>query len=287
MKLKSGIIFFLFLGNTCLCQISIDDNIQFGKYLFGTKQYEDAIYLFQKTDLVEAKHGQIDTINFFLAKSYYQIKDFPHAISYFSRLHNTHKLMALEATYFEAYLYATIGEHTKAISTLNLVNTDSLVLNRLTTFEKAGTYLLQRNLKAFDELSISFDRSIYQFAQQEGSLLNIRQDLKEHKNKSPLLAGALSALIPGSGKIYAGKTGEGIVGLLINGILGLQTYEAYRKDGFQSARFWIFGSVFSFFYIGNIWGSVFTVKISNDEFNEAVNHQILFDMHIPLRTIFH
>ena len=86
--------------------------------------------------------------------------------------------------------------------------------------------------------------------------------------------------------MYAGKVGQGIAGLLSTSLFGLQAYEAYRKDGLNSARFIIFGGLFSAFYVANIWGSVFTVKLRRDEFNNAVNKAILVDLHIPLRTIF-
>jgi hypothetical protein len=59
-----------------------------------------------------------------------------------------------------------------------------------------------------------------------------------------------------------------------------------RKDGVSSPRFIIYGSLFSLFYIGNIWGSALSVKIKRQEFNEKIDEQILFDMHIPLRTLF-
>ena len=52
----------------------------------------------------------------------------------------------------------------------------------------------------------------------EGSRIFI--DLSENPDyKSPALAGILSAVIPGSGKMYVGEWGDGITGLLIPGCL--------------------------------------------------------------------
>ncbi len=63
-------------------------------------------------------------------------------------------------------------------------------------------------------------------------------------------------------------------------------YEAYRKAGAGSARFIAFGSLFSVFYIANIWGSVLAVKIKQKEYYRAYDNQILFDLHIPLRNLY-
>jgi TM2 domain-containing membrane protein YozV len=96
----------------------------------------------------------------------------------------------------------------------------------------------------------------------------------------------MSAIIPGSGKIYAGQLGQGIAAFLQNAIFGLQAYEGLQKDGIKSPRFIIYGGLFTLFYIGNVWGSALSVQIKRREFNEKVDEQIIFDMHIPLRTIF-
>ena len=114
---------------------------------------------------------------------------------------------------------------------------------------------------------------------------NCRQ-IQMFRPKSPWVAGIMSVVIPGSGKIYAGKTGQGIITFIQNLALGLQAYEAYRRDGWKSPRFLVYGGLFTFFYVGNIWGSALTVHVRRQEFNDKVNEQILFNMQIPIRTVF-
>lgn len=97
---------------------------------------------------------------------------------------------------------------------------------------------------------------------------------------------ALSAIVPGLGKIYAGRLGEGVSAFLITTTMGLVAVENYIKDGWKDPKTIIFGSLFSVFYIGNIWGSTLSVKLINDEFNKEVNEQILFNLRVPLRIIF-
>jgi TM2 domain-containing membrane protein YozV len=79
--------------------------------------------------------------------------------------------------------------------------------------------------------------------------------------KSPALAGILSAVIPGSGKMYVGEWGDGITGLLITGLFAFLAYDNFRTD--NTTRAWIFTGIGAFFYAGNIYGSVASAQIFN------------------------
>jgi TM2 domain-containing membrane protein YozV len=79
-----------------------------------------------------------------------------------------------------------------------------------------------------------------------------------------MLAGTLSAIIPGTGRIYAGRLTDGLYSLLVIGTTGWQAYEGFQDDGVRSTRGWIYGAVCGFFYLGNVYGSVVAVKIHND-----------------------
>ena len=113
------------------------------------------------------------------------------------------------------------------------------------------------------------------------------------KKKSPALAGLMSAVIPGTGKIYAGYKGQGLAAMITVGILGVSAAESYfrpfdrsGKKGYKSPEFIAFGSLFTIFYVGNLWGSVLSVKLAREHELREINDEILFDMHIPLRRIF-
>lgn len=281
------IILCLFVEIVAYSQSQQEKDLKFAQYLVNTRQSEDAIHFIKSLPRQSLSEDHQDTLHFLLGKSYYQLQDLTNSAFHFSKLNDPQHPLYVESRFFESFNYLHLEKTEEAISILNQLSPEPGVLNGLRNFEVAGAYLLKREYALFDTLARSFDQQYYQFSAQEKSLLEVRKDLAQHKRKSPLMAGIFSSIIPGSGKIYAGKTGQGIAGLLTTGILGLQALEGYRKDGADSARFLIFGSVFSIFYIGNIWGSVFTVKLTNDEFNEAVDHQILFDLHIPLRTVFH
>jgi len=69
-------------------------------------------------------------------------------------------------------------------------------------------------------------------------------------------------------------------------MLGAITYENYRKEGFRNYKTITFGSLLTVFYAANIYGSVYSVKIYREEFNQQLHHAVLFNMHIPIRTVF-
>jgi len=101
--------------------------------------------------------------------------------------------------------------------------------------------------------------------------------------KDPTKAAIFSAVIPGSGKIYAGRSIDGVFSFIL--IAGT-TYLAY--NGFQNDRnvkAWLFTGITGIFYIGNIYGSYINARLYNSqkfaEIRAGVNFEIdkLFILH--------
>jgi len=97
---------------------------------------------------------------------------------------------------------------------------------------------------------------------------------KAINKKSVLLASGFSMIIPGAGKWYYGQFGAGLNMFIANSVLGLQTYESYKKAGVQSARFYIFGSLFSVFYLSNIYGTCKGLIKAKKDRRKQLNHEI-------------
>jgi hypothetical protein len=94
------------------------------------------------------------------------------------------------------------------------------------------------------------------------------------KLKSPLTAGFLSTLLPGSGKLYARRGWDGLYSLLIVGSLVWQSYEGYRKDGPFSVRCLLFGGLGGVFYTGNIYGSIIAARNYNESKRLALTERV-------------
>lgn len=153
-------------------------------------------------------------------------------------------------------------------------------------YQRQALALLQREFGLFEKLRKDSSPSFPEFATESINLTGYANDLMHFKKKSPVLAGALSAILPGAGRVYGGQPGHGIITLLQHGVFGYMSYEAYRKDGLQSPRFILVGSIFSMLYISNIYGSAVGIKVRQKEFYHAVDRQILLDMRISLRNLY-
>lgn len=107
-------------------------------------------------------------------------------------------------------------------------------------------------------------------------------ELPDYKDKSPWLAGAMSAVIPGSGKIYAGDLRSGVSTFLIVGALGAMAAESWSKLGIKDWRTITLSSLFGVFYIANIYGSALSVSVTKQTYEDAQKATLLFGLRIPL-----
>ncbi len=92
--------------------------------------------------------------------------------------------------------------------------------------------------------------------------------------KKPWLSGGMSALVPGTGKIYSGYWKDGLISLLFVGISAWQAYRGVENKGVQSAYGWIYGGVSLGFYLGNIYGSVKAAHKYNHTRNHAIFEKV-------------
>ena len=121
--------------------------------------------------------------------------------------------------------------------------------------------------------------NIYQFRWEEARevLQNYANDeklnrlLEEAANlpqKSTRFAKVLSAVVPGTGQMYAGKWRSGINALLLNGVLGYVTVDTVLEANYIDAALWTY-FIFQRYYRGNLYRAGRTVE----EFNEEASHQ--------------
>lgn len=105
----------------------------------------------------------------------------------------------------------------------------------------------------------------------------------EVREKSPVLAAGLSTLVPGLGKIYAGRLGEGISAFLINGVFAALTADQWVHNGPRDWKTITLGSVGAIFYLGNIYGSYHSVSIYENEDRTYKQASQLYDLHTSVR----
>lgn len=277
-------LFFLF-KKTDAQIFPFSKEINFVKYLQSKGQYASANSVLQKIDTANLAQPQKDSLYYEIAWQAYTQKKLDSAVIFFQKISSADSRFK-KASFFASYCQAYTKKFDESRLTLLSIAPKDSVENELRNFELAGLALLQRDYKKYQSYQAGFSFNSYILKQEETNLNKYNTVLIAQRKKSPVVAGVLSAIIPGSGKWYAGKKKQGIAAFLPVISAGFLTLEAYNRGGLKDARFWLYGTVFSTFYIGNIWGSVVSVKIKNQEFNRLYENKILFDMHIPLRNFF-
>lgn len=159
-------------------------------------------------------------------------------------------------------------------------------------FEQSDTLQYLRGVVAYDVRDFSLAAAQFaavpessSYSVQAKSFLDVWNSTPEvpgYKARSPFLAAAMSAVIPGSGKIYAGDLRSGISTFLVVGALGGMAAESWIKLGGRDWRTIALSSVFGLFYIGNIYGSAVSVSVITNTYQDAQKATLLFDLRIPL-----
>lgn len=101
------------------------------------------------------------------------------------------------------------------------------------------------------------------------------ENTPENEYLSPFLAAGMSAIIPGSGKVYAKRWRDGLSSLLFVGITAFQSYRGFSQGGSDSVYGWIMGGLSFSFYLGNIYGSVKATKDYNHNLNDRYKEEII------------
>jgi hypothetical protein len=94
--------------------------------------------------------------------------------------------------------------------------------------------------------------------------------------RSSFVAGALSTVVPGSGRIYTNNTRTGILNFLSISTFTWQAIHGFRRKQEKSIYGWICAGVGFSFYVGNIYGSAKGAKrFNNLKRNEAIKKRLI------------
>ena len=156
----------------------------------------------------------------------------------------------------------------------------------MAALQHAGLALITGNISMFKESEMAFTYSDYRLAESERALVELSASLSGQRSRSPWVAAGLSALIPGAGKIYAGKTGQGVASFLAVGSLAAITAEQWKHNGIGNWRTIVAGSLCGIFYIGNIYGSWISVGIHQQEVNDETKAMVIYNLTVPLHSFF-
>ena len=224
------------------------NRLSFGNYLFKQKDYLRANEEFR----AYLSNNPNDTAAFKIAFGNSQMGKSISALSEFKSLSKSNSLMDLSRLYF-------VRENLKTnnFDYFNNLKLDSSYpynqnIQMMSNFSK----LMQGSKEIGEQNFLSpFPNTI------KNSVKKFYERSVNPNYKNATAAGVLSAIIPGSGKIYVGKTGDGITALLVTGLFTFLAVDNFKAD--HKMRAWIFTGLASAFYAGNIYGSVIAAQQYN------------------------
>jgi TM2 domain-containing membrane protein YozV len=237
---------------------------RFADHLFCGKDYLRAAIEYERL----APNARDDTIEFKIALSYSYIKDYYTAIQKFSGIINS-SVYFNKAKLEEMKVNFLINDFTGLRSTYK-----KSIETEVDKYKSEGRKLFNFSYLFTDDELSSKDEFLLPFDVNEKEQISSFYDWKkEPPYKNVTLAGIMSALIPGSGKIYAGETADGIVGFLTTAVFAFIAIDNFKAG--HTTRAWIWTGVAAFFYAGNIYGSVAAAQIHNAkisfEFKDGLN----------------
>jgi hypothetical protein len=149
-------------------------------------------------------------------------------------------------------------------------------------WEAVWTHIyLEDYASASSNLLLIEESSPYQQPSRE--LARALEQLPHLPRKSPLLAGLLATVIPGSGHFYLGEKKQAIFSFITNALLFYGTYEAFAVELYTA------GGFLSFFSLNYYSGNIFGALNGAHKFNRAVREEHFgkvrkkFDVSINLR----
>jgi len=240
---------------------------QEGDYLRAAGEFQRYLFCF------ETIPPDADSIFFKIALCFRAGKNFQKSLDYFQGLVRDFPQSSYldEARYQLAYVYFLMGKYKESLDTaqnnFSLIQSEKhkLKIQQLHglnfIYQKKWLQALQ-HFNSFDETSRNNPLTLI--------LKNLAEEGKNLPHKSKFLAGLMSAIIPGTGKIYARRTADGLFSLLTIGVTSWQAYDGFRKDRTHSVKGWIYGALSAFFYLGNIYGSVVAVNIYNGQLENTL-----------------
>lgn len=247
-----------------------EHSTQFANYLFKSAQYKLAVNEYERVLFFDLEN---DSIKLQILRSLSLGNQTEKAITRAERLYKSSAdfpaIFAKEysGNLFKSQKFRKIPTFLKENKTLE--KRDKYFLYSCSSLYQMDWELSQKTIEQLNGVS-SIDGTRSQKLLESGQAM---------KFKSPGLAMAMSAVIPGSGKVYTKDVPDAIFSLLVIAGNAYQAYKGFSDKGTKSVRGWVFGTIALGFYAGNIYGSHKAAKVYNqrisDEYRNNVN--TLFD----------
>ena len=266
IKIILFVLLFLPLNYSQQIDFQSPKNIKiFADFLFCDKDYWRAIEEYEKY----LNTNPDDSIQFKIAIGYSLMNDQFNSLRKLSSINisspfyeqsRIERLKSIFLQNIDSVFYSSVDE---------LISSKSPYSNNAFQLKNSSLLLTKKELPEKERFLIPFQND------EKFTLNNFYELKKDLPYKSEALAGILSTIIPGAGKIYTNNYGDGITAFIITGLLSYLAYINFEHN--HPTRAWIFTALGAGFYAGNVYGSVASAQIFNAKINfEFEGEVILF-----------
>lgn len=265
-------LIFLGWGNVSADQrYTKEDLLEFARFLYKNKEYARASYEFLRVfHLFENSPSEKLQLNLKIGRCFSFLNQTDQAAQYFRDClsENPPGEIYNRAFVEMGFLMLRNGQYRKSLSFLEEKTTSH---NTLANTLILANMLCQGDAIKAEELLKQYKKNGISYVRSFDKYLDILSDLKL---KSPLKAAIMSAVLPGSGRIYAGRVKEGILSMVSFFATSYLAYEGFHEEGVKSFKGWLFSSIGAFLYVGNIYGSVLSARLTNRQLSQGFNRGI-------------
>lgn len=261
IPLKTKLLIVLLLASVDLFSQNFydhDNSLKFGEYLYNTNQYDLAVREFERCVFLKPD----DRESFlYLFKIHRKSNSFDKAIDSYKRFSGNLNFGEMDTTFGSEYFKLLIQNEKYQDAEYFLTENSYFIGNNDL---KLSTILLRKEWQEAGKFKNDINNEVNK------SLAEITFQGLTLKKKSPVLAGLFSAIIPGTGKIYAGKWKDGVISFLMTSTAAFMSVRGFNKN--QNSFFpWAMGTLAVVYYSGNIYGSSqAALKYNKDKEDELV-----------------
>ncbi len=280
-KIKKGdmrFFFIIFFPVVALGQyfdtIPISNKISFVNYLKSNQQAGDALYMLHYFN----SQAKVDSLLLMEAKLLLELRREKEADTLLTKSVNLFPDSSrLKCTYsfLKNHILLLSGKYNEITEPDCSVRPASKEIWRLQLLSAA---LFQKKTEDFSLVYNSGKCLDPNFSLLEFSMYINNVEISRRKKKSGFVAGLLSTVLPGLGKIYAGKPHESLTAFLPVVFNLAQAAEGYYYKKLDSPHLYIFGSIGTVFYVSNIYGSAKAASRKNQEFNDKIKTNVEFEI---------
>ena len=249
-------------------------------------EYYRAITEFKKYLILFPDSGRADYASFGIGMAYYKGEEYRDAVRSFTSMRERYpdSAHALPARYHEGFSRWKLKEYETARITFDAIAEDHPESGY------APRALAASSLAALDEdkpdiSQAGLERFVDRYPGHPGAgnveeALSLLGRYRERPQKSPFLAGFMSAILPGSGYMYAEHYGDGVTAFLLNGLFIAGAATSFHQENYAVGT--IVAVIGVPFYFGNIYGSANAAN----KWNLGVRNEYVGKVHLALSPLF-